>query len=232
MSRDIYVINPTRTEAISTGIERAIEPLRIPGGPPIRCVLLKDAPHGIESQRDVEFVSPLICAKIKELDAHAAAFVIACFSDPGLYAARETTAAPVYGIAECGLLTAMTVGQRVGVISILETSVPRHWRMYGALGIASRIAADLPIGLGVVELEDGERAFNRLVQVGSTLRQDYQCQVIVLGCAGMARYQSALAEAVGIHVIDPTSAAVAFALGQTLLRTPIVAAPSGTSAAA
>ena len=33
--------------------------------------------------------------------------MIACYSDPGLHAAREVTTKPVLGIAECGILTAL-----------------------------------------------------------------------------------------------------------------------------
>ena len=37
--------------------------------------------------------------------------------------------------------------------------------------------------------------------------------VIVMGCAGMARHRRALEKALGVPVIDPTQAAVAMALG-------------------
>ena len=91
-----------------------------------------------------------LCHMVREYDGDAAAFVIACFSDPGLFAARESPAKPVLGIAECGILTALTLGHRFGVISILARSVARQLRYIGAMGVASaspaicRSASGLP----------------------------------------------------------------------------------------
>ena len=94
------------------------------GAPRIECVTLAAGPPGIQTQRDVDGVVAPMLRLIAELDPRAAAFVIACFSDPGLHSARETTRRPVLGIMECGILTALTLGQRFGVIAILPTSTP------------------------------------------------------------------------------------------------------------
>jgi Asp/Glu/hydantoin racemase len=151
------------------------------------------------------------------LEAGAGAFVIACFSDPGLHALREQSRRPVFGIAECGVLTALTLGQRFGVLAILPTSIPRHLRYFGAMGVTQRLAADLPIGLGVAELADEGRAFRRLVEVGRTLKDDHGADVLVMGCAGMARFRAPLEHEVGIPVVEPTQAAVAMAVGRVRL---------------
>jgi Asp/Glu/hydantoin racemase len=116
----ILVINPNSTEAVTVGIDKAMEPLRMPGGPAIECVTLKEGPPGIDTQAHVESVVAPITAMVKGRDNDCSAFVIACYSDPGLHAAREVTSKPVLGIAECGILTALTLGQRFGVISILR----------------------------------------------------------------------------------------------------------------
>jgi Asp/Glu/hydantoin racemase len=128
MSDRILVINPNSTEAVTQGIDSAMEPLRMPGGPAIECVTLKEGPPGIENQAHVEQVVGPIGDMVKKRDNDCSAFVIACYSDPGLHAAREITTKPVLGIAECGILTALTLGQRFGVISILRKSIPRHLR--------------------------------------------------------------------------------------------------------
>jgi allantoin racemase len=215
--RSIIVINPNSTEAVTKGIDTAMEPLRIPGGPPIECLTLAEGPPGIESQRDADGVIAPLCRLISAHDAEAAAFVIACFSDPGLHAARETTTKPVLGIAECGILTALTLGQRFGVISILKNSVARHLRYYGAMGVTGRLAGDLPIGLGVVELTQENRTFQRMAEIGATLRDVHGADVLVMGCAGMARYRSRLADELGIPIVEPTQAAAAMAIGRVRL---------------
>ena len=86
----ILVINPNSTEAVTAGIDKAMEPLRIPGGPAIECVTLAEGPPGIETQAHVESVVAPISATVRSRDNDCSAFVIACYSDPGLHAARET----------------------------------------------------------------------------------------------------------------------------------------------
>ena len=217
MSERIVVINPNSTEAVTRAIDAAVAPLRLPGGPLIDCLTLAEGPPGVESQRDADAVILPLCHKIRALEADAAAFVIACFSDPGLHSAREATAKPVLGIAECGILTALTLGQRFGVVSILARSVPRHLRYIAAMGVAGRLAADVPIELGVVALADERRAAARLVETGTLLRERHGADVLVMGCAGMARYRALVEEAVGIPVVEPTQAAVVMALGRVRL---------------
>ena len=217
MNEFIHIINRTSSGSLDDLIQEAVAPFQIPNGPRFEVVHIDAAPPAGESQRDVDRVASLIPDVIRRLDG-ASGYMIACFSDPGLHAAREATPDPVYGIAECGLLTAMTLGHKIGVISILLNSIGRHWRMFGAMGICSRIGADLPVGLGVLELETNPAAFGRLVGVGVRLRDEFACEAVVLGCAGMARYQDRLAAELGIHVVEPVRAAAAFAVGRSFQR--------------
>lgn len=217
MQKKIFVLNPNSSQVVTDGIDAAMAPLRIPGGPEIHCMTLAEGPPGIQSQRDIDqLVSPL-CRQAKSLEAEASAFVIACFSDPGLYSLREITRVPVLGIAETGVLTALSLGHRFGVISILPASIPRHLRYFGAMGVTDRLAADLSIGMGVQELSDRSKAMARLVAVGRQLRDEHRADTVVLGCAGMAGMREELQEQLGIPVVEPTQATAAVALGRALL---------------
>jgi Asp/Glu/hydantoin racemase len=213
----ILVVNPNSTAAVTRGIDEACAPLRMQGGPAIDCVTLAEGPPGIETQQHVDSVVQPLLRKIKDVESEYAAFVIACYSDPGLHALREATWKPVLGISECGILTALTLGQKFGVIAILQTSIARHLRYIGALGVADRLAAELPVGLPVVELADAAKTFGRMVAVGRRLRGEHGADVIVMGCAGMARYRKPLQDEVGIPVVEPTQAAVAMAIGRVRL---------------
>ena len=217
MRDHILVINPNSTASVTRAIDDAMAPLRIPGGPEIACMTLEEGPPGVESQTDADSVILPLCHVIRQQEADAAAFVIACFSDPGLFSAREATAKPVLGIAECGILTALTLGHRFGVISILAGSVARHLRYIAAIGVNQRLAGDLPIGLGVTELADERSTLTRMVDVGRRLRDQHGADVLVMGCAGMARYRDDLEEAVQIPVVEPTQAAVTMAIGRVRL---------------
>ena len=217
MSAPIVVINPNSTEAVTSGIDAAMAPLRVADGPGIECITLKEGPPGIESQVHADSVVQPICRAIAARDNDAAAFIIACFSDPGLHAARETTRKPVLGIAECGVLTALTLGQRFGVIAILKRSLPRQQRYIGAMGLQSRYVGSMPVDLGVVELADEGRTVSRMIEVGIQLKDRQGADVVIMGCAGMARYRDRLQQALGIPVVEPTQAAAAMAIGRVRL---------------
>ena len=218
MSMRILVINPNSTEAVTRGIDQAVEPLRMTGGPAIDCVTLKEGPPGIETQQHVDSVVQPLLNLVRAKEAEYAAFVIACYSDPGLHSAREATKKPVLGISECGILTALTLGHRFGVIAILEKSIPRHLRYVGALGVTERLAGELAVGIPVVELSNEEKTFRRMVEVGKALRERHGADVVVMGCAGMARYRKPLQDEIGIPVVEPTQAAVAMAIGRVRLN--------------
>jgi Asp/Glu/hydantoin racemase len=218
MAERILVINPNSTEAVTRGIDEACAPLRMPGGPGIDCVTLTEGPPGIETQQHVVGVGAPLLKLVGEKEKDYAAFVIACYSDPGLHSLREATKKPVLGISECGILTALTLGQKFGVIAILKQSIPRHLRYVGALGLTERLAGELPVDLGVTELSDEKKTFGRMVDAGKALRDQHGANVIVMGCAGMARYRKPLQDEIGIPVVEPTQAAVAMAIGRVRLN--------------
>ena len=213
----IYVINPNSTQAVTDAIDTALDPLRASDGPKIECVTLAEGPRGIESQRDVDGVIAPLLKRAAALENAAGAFVIACFSDPGLHAMREQSARPVLGIAECGVLTALTIAPRFGVLAILPGSIPRHRRYFAAMGVGDRLAGELAINVGVVDLADEKLTFARLTECGVALRDQHGADVLVMGCAGMARYRAALEDSLAIPVVEPTQAAVAMAIGRVRL---------------
>lgn len=213
----ILVINPNSTAAVTHGIDQALEPLRMAGGPQFECVTLAEGPPGIQTQQHVDGVIGPLSRIIAQRQRDCDAFVIACYSDPGLHSAREVTAKPVLGIAECGVLTALTLGQRFGVIAILPSSIARHLRYLGAMGLTDRLAAELAVGLQVTELADTTRTRQRMIDTGRRLVADHGADVIIMGCAGMAQYRKPLEDSLGVPVVEPTQAAAGMALTRVLL---------------
>ena len=187
-------------------------PLLFKDGPEIVCTTLAEGPAGIETQADMESVTmPL--RRLVERDRSADAFIIACYSDPGLQVCREATARPVFGIAECGVLTALARGDRFGVIAIKQRSIGRHIRYLRQMCLMDRLAGERPLEMSVAETATGDTTFGRMLEIGTELRDFDGANVIVMGCAGMARHRTPLEDRLGIPVIDPTQAAVAMALG-------------------
>ena len=54
--------------------------------------------------------------------------------------------------------------------------------------------------------------------VGTALRDTHGANVVVMGCAGMARYRKPLQDEVGVPVVEPTQAAVTMAIGRVKLN--------------
>ena len=212
----IGAINPNSNQAVTDGMVDALKPLMVDGGPVIECITLEEGPFGIESQADVDAVAlPLMRMVKKRSDVDA--FVIACYSDPGLHVCREATNKPVFGIQECGVLTALSQGDQFGVIAIADISIKRHLRYLRQMGVIDRLANERALNISVHESAIGSQTFERLCQVGTELRDIDGAEVIILGCAGMARHRASLSDYLGIPVIDPVQAAVSMAVGAVLL---------------
>ena len=212
----IRVVNPNSNEAVTQGLSEALEPLRFADGPEIVCSTLQEGPFGVETQADVESVA-LPLRRLVEADNASDAFVIACFSDPGLHVCREGTARPVFGIAECAVLSALTRADRFGVIAIAQRSIGRHLRYLRQMGLMDRLAGERPLEMSVAESAAGENTLERMIEVGRELKHKDGAEAIVMGCAGMARHRLRLEQALDIPVIDPTQAAVTMALGAVQL---------------
>ena len=214
--KSLIVINPNSSQMVTDAIDLAINPLR-GFGTPVRCLTLAEGPLGIESQKQADLtIAPMLDLAAAQTDA--AGYVIACFGDPGLYALRDQTPLPVVGIQQAAVMTALTLGQRFGVIAILPNSIPRHMRAFGAMGALGRLAGDRALGLTVADLADERVSLEAMIATGCKLRDGDGADVLIKGCAGMARYREALETATGLPVVEPCQAAVSMALGQIALK--------------
>jgi len=214
----VIVINPNSNQAVTNGMASALEPLVRPGGPQVECMTLFEGPFGIESQADIDaVVDPLRDVVTGREDAGA--FVIACYSDPGLPVCRAATEKPVFGTQECDVLTAMARGERFGVIALSETSIDRHVQYLTRMGVVSRLAGERSANLSVDESATADKAFSHLLAVGRELRDLDGADVMVLGCAGMAAHRRGLEDDLGVPVIDPVQAATVMAISSVLGRT-------------
>ena len=220
MKQRILVVNPNCLQAVTDSMSAALEGFRLPGGPEIRCETLTSGPAGIETQAHVDAAAVKLTEWFSEKPERrqADAFVIACFSDPGVLALRETLEAPVYGIGEASYLAAAALGGKFGVIAIMSKGIARHARARRALGLDHKVAGEIAIDLPVAELGKEGLVWKRLRTVGGKLRDEHGATAVILGCAGMARYRNRLEDLLGVPVIDPTQVAVGMAMSQLLAR--------------
>lgn len=206
----ILVINPNSSKAVTRSMEACLAPFD-GNGHDIRCVELEGAPIGIETDDHVAEVVPLLVKAIRS--ATADLIVVACFSDPGISAARAASKVPVIGIAEAAYVTALGLGSRFGIVSLGPSSIARHRRYLETLRLDGRLAGDRSIDMTVAELVSSD-AVVPVTSIGSVLRDEDGADVVILGCAGLGTYREALQAKLGLPVVDPVQAGVALACMQ------------------
>lgn len=207
----ISIINPNSSTEMTAGMAKALAPLEMPDGPRFAFRTSEKGPSAVASDEDLAHAAPPVRDLIAADDA-SAAFIIACYGDPGIGLARQITRRPVLGIGGAAMATAMTLGERFGVISISEWSIGFHARDMAARGLSSRCAGDRPLGLGVAQAStDG--AIDRICEVARQLRDEDGADVLITACAGMSGHLAAVEREVGLPVVDPLRAAAAMAIG-------------------
>jgi Asp/Glu/hydantoin racemase len=204
----ILVINPNSSVSVTRSMEQCLDPVRSATAHTIDCTELSRSPPGIETDDHVAEVVPYLIDAVEEADADA--FVVACFSDPGIRLVRKKTDKPVVGIAEAAYLAALGLGDKFGIVSLGQSSIDRHLRYLKTLQIEGRLAGDRSIDMTVVELMAGD-VVDTILKTARLLRDEDGAEVIILGCAGLGGYRAALEAELGLPVVDPVQAGAALA---------------------
>lgn len=207
----IKVINPNTTASMTARIGAAAQAVAA-AGTDIMAVNPAGGPVSIEGHYD-EAVS--VIGVLEEIRSGEAAgvdgYVIACFGDPGLLAAREAASGPVLGIAEAAMHAASFLATGFSIVTTLGRTriIARHLvENYGMSRFCRQIRA---CELAVLDLEDPQSDAYRLILAECRrARDDDGAGAIVLGCAGMADLARTLERELGVPVIDGVAAAVKF----------------------
>lgn len=138
-------------------------------------------------------------------------YVIACYGDPGLYAARELASAPVVGIGETSMLMACMLGYKFSIITILDRFIAPVEEMVKRYGLSERCASIRVINTPVLDIEGGgEMTMSLMVEEGARAVKEDRAEVLLLGCAGMAGLEEMMEERLGVPVIDGIVSAIKF----------------------
>ncbi|MBF2003034.1 MAG: aspartate/glutamate racemase family protein [Synechococcales cyanobacterium C42_A2020_086] len=169
-------------------------------------------PESIEGYYDEYLAIPGILEQIILAEADFDAFVIACWGDPGVEAAREITAKPVIGIAEASMYVANMVAARWGVVTTQHRSRDMIEKTIYRAGFAHRCVSIRTTGLAVIETEQARQAtLEALETAGRLAITEDRAEALCLGCAGMSRLDQELEQRLGVPVIDAVAAAVKLA---------------------
>ncbi|CPZ59340.1 Probable Asp/Glu racemase [Mycobacteroides abscessus] len=130
----IRVINPNTTEAMTKSIAAAAQSAAW-AQTSVTAVNPSMGPASIESHYDEALSVPGILAEIRRAESEGTdGYVLACFGDPGLDAARELATGPVLGIAEAAMHTASHLGRGFSVVTTLERTAGRAWDLAERMG--------------------------------------------------------------------------------------------------
>lgn len=171
-------------------------------------------PSSLESAVEEVLAMPGIVRGVRELEAEGAdAVIIGSFDDPGLSAARELVRIPVIGPAEASCHLAAQLGDRFGILTVMDEVIPLLRRLLRSYGL-DRLLADIrAVQVPVLELR------SRSAGVLSSLTEEGErsleagADTLILGgmTLGFLELASTLRDRLGVPVIDPVLASLKMA---------------------
>ena len=205
----VLVINPNASVEMSDVIREQLHAVARPDVE-VDVVNPEGAPPAIESALDeAACVPPMLRLVHEARDQGYDAVVIACFSDPGLDAAREATDLPVVGIQDAAMHLAAQLGYRFSVLTTLAHRAPLRERAALLAGLDRRLASCRPLDLPVLEtVVNREHVVRKIVKLGREAIEVDGAEVLVLGCAGLGDLALRASAELGVPVIDPNAAAL------------------------
>jgi allantoin racemase len=210
----VRIINPNTTASMTVAMRQAAQQ-KAALGTTVSASQPESGPVCIESHFDEAISAVGVVEEVLKGEREGGgidAYVVACFGDPGLLAARELTPAPVIGIAEAAFHLATLVSTRFSVVTTLGRTgiIAEHLlEQYGFRQHCRRIrAAEIP----VLDLEHHpEAAFTRILEECRRARDEDGIGAIVLGCGGMANVAEQISHDAGLPVVEGVSAALKLA---------------------
>jgi Asp/Glu/hydantoin racemase len=216
--RHLLVINPNTGEATTQRLQTWIKPL-LPADVHLECITARfgapyiscEASHAVAGHALLDAWAHHLQAKKQVPDG----VLIACFGDPGLFALRASSAAPVSGLAEASFIQASALG----AFAIVTGGV--HWpamlrRLAQGLGYAEQLKAiEIVKETGAQMLADKDMALSVLAKACHRAVES-GAKSIIMGGAGLAGYAQDLQASVPVPLIDSVSAALSLYLDHRL----------------
>lgn len=175
--------------------------------------VIPEGQYSIESEYDEAINAPQVvrlCKKAAE-EGYDGIYVD-CFGDPGVRAARECVSIPVFGGFEPAMLMALGLGDKVGIVTVLQNVIPMIEGNIAKAHLGGRTTKVRAVNMPVADLENTEKLIENLVPECIKSIED-GAAVIVLGCTGMIDVSEnvqarLLAEGFDVPVVEAAGAAL------------------------
>lgn len=203
----IRLINPNTTDSMTATIAAAAR-LVASSATEIAASTSKSGAASIEGHYD-EAMSIIGLIEAIKADPGADAYVIACFGDPGLLAAREIARGPVVGIAEAAMHAASLIGNGFTIVSMLERTRATMEHLVHAYGMSHKCRNIRMTDLPVLELEEeGSNAQAIIIEECRRALEEDHSDAVLLGCGGMSDLMALITREIGAPAIDGVSSGV------------------------
>jgi allantoin racemase len=203
----IWLINPNTTVAMTAKIEDCAR--GVAGtDTSVTGITSQTGPESIESHYDEALSVPGVLRAVERGERDGVdGYVIACFGDPGLDAARELAAGPVIGIAEAAMQTASHLGRGFSVVTTLERTIGRATDLAERYGMQRFCRGIHACEIPVLDLDTDPDARKVITEACRDAVESDRSDAVVLGCAGMADMCGDISAELGVPVIDGVTAA-------------------------
>lgn len=211
----IAILNPNTTESMTRTVVESAARSAHPDTELVAVTPRTGVPS-VETHIDEVYGALSVLAEVERLEADTArpdAYVIACFGDTGLPAARERARGPVVGMTEAALMTATLLAHRFTIITMPRRTMAQSDAVVRSLGLEHRCtvrAVDEPVstaGDGSLHLLD------LFVEEAHQALAEDDAEAIILGCAGLAELVEPMRRILSLPIIEGVSAGVALAEG-------------------
>ncbi len=212
--RRILIINPNTSTSVSALLKQHAQNAAGPdvqvqvataqfGAPYISC----EASYAVAGHAVLD-----AWARALTLDAEVDAVLIGCFGNPGLFALRDASVAPVTGLAEAAFVEAARY-RRFAIVTGGQRWKPILERLVDALGYAEALGGIVTVAATGAQLaQDPVAARALLADACLQAVKDFNVQAVILGGAGLAGMAAQVQAQVGEPVIDSVLAGVRHAL--------------------
>lgn len=165
-------------------------------------------PPAIQGPEDGEAAIEGLLALLPDAKAAAVdAIVIGCFDDTGLDRIRAAAHCPVIGIGQAAMSLAALHGERFGIVTTLDVSVPVIAANVDLYGHQHACVGVFASGIPVLDVEAGGTEVEDRMAVTIADAKAAGAGTVVLGCAGMSGLRRSLSERTDTVLVDGVAAA-------------------------
>lgn len=211
----LMVINPNTTSSMTQQMAESCKHLI---GPDVQLSVVNptEGVASIQGRADGIAAAYYTLRLIEKADKEGVdGFVIACFDDTGLQAAREVASGPVLGIGESAMYAASVLGCRFSILTSTQRSVHILEENAANYGFSQRCEAVHALNIPVLDLHSDSSYKLALKRSREIVKQD-KSECLVMGCGGMTHWQESLSKDLGMPVIDGVT--VGLGLVESLVR--------------